>query len=251
MRNFITNNKVKKILPFLFWMGVWWAVARTIGSEVLFPSPQTTFRTLGRLVTQQSFWLSTGATILRVFIGFSLAMIFGLFLGIICGLNAEVKAFFQPLMTTIRSTPVMSIILITLLWFEPNHVPIFIAFLMCFPIVWQNTFTGIRKVNSRLLQMATVYNVSKKSVLLNIYIPSLVPFLMAGFKTALGIGWKVTVAAEVLSHPKFSIGDNLYNSSIYIDTPSLFAWTFVVILLSYVIEVFLVNFLENRLAKYY
>lgn len=251
MKKCIMKDKFKKIRPIIFWLFVWFLFALGVGKEVIFPSPWVTIKALGGILLHPVNWLSIIVTILRVLGGFSLALTIGIITGTICGFNERVYRYLKPMMTMIRSTPVMSIILIAILWFRQSNVPLFIAFLMCFPIIWQNTMEGIRSVDKNLLEMAEVYNISKHRVLLEIYWPSLVPFIMAGFKTALGIGWKVTVAAEVLSHPKYSIGENLYNASIYIDTPSLFAWTLVIIILSFLIEVLFVDYLDKKFDKYY
>ena len=53
---------------------------------------------------------------------------------------------------------------------------------------------------------------------------------------ALGICWKSGVAAEVIGIPQDSIGENLYNAKIYLDTPRLFAWTLVIICISVLFE---------------
>jgi NitT/TauT family transport system permease protein len=65
--------------------------------------------------------------------------------------------------------------------------------------------------------------------------------------TSLGLGWKVTVAAEVLSSPKFSIGTKLYKAKIYIESEQLFAWTIVVIVLSLILEYIFKYFLKKML----
>ena len=58
----------------------------------------------------------------------------------------------------------------------------------------------------------------------------------AGVCTAIGLAWKSGVAAEVLCLPKAAIGTQVYYSKIYLETPSLFAWTAVVIVLSMLLE---------------
>jgi len=123
-------------------------------------------------------------------------------------------------------------------------VPVFISFLMCFPIIWTNTVTGIQNVDQKLLQMAKVYQVHRRDVILKIYLPSLTPFMNAAMITALGLAWKVSVAAEVLSHPRKAIGSELYTSKAYLDSPTLFAWTLVVVMLSLIFE-----FVLARLVK--
>lgn len=54
--------------------------------------------------------------------------------------------------------------------------------------------------------------------------------------TSLGLAWKAGIAAEVLCTPKGAIGTQLYNAKIYIETTDLFAWTFVVVILSLLLE---------------
>lgn len=73
-------------------------------------------------------------------------------------------------------------------------------------------------------------------MLKKIYLPSVRPYFFAGCSTALGLSWKAGVAAEVLSLPKHALGSELYYSKIYLETPTLFAVTLVVILLSVALE---------------
>lgn len=245
------ENYYKKILPFLFWLMVWIIVSIIIDQVLYFPSPLITIKALGKLILEKNFLVAIYSTVLRVFIGLVIANLLGIVLGLICGLENWVYELMHPMMTFIRSTPVISLIIIALIWFKSNNVPIFISFLMCFPIIWTNIVEGFKKVDHDLIEMGRVYQISKMKLVKEIYIPSLLPFYIAGFNTALGIAWKVTVAAEVLSHPKFAIGTNLHDSKVYLDTPKLFAWTLVIVVLSYIFEIVITNYLKNRLKKYY
>jgi NitT/TauT family transport system permease protein len=247
------NAKIyfKKILPLLFWLVIWFIVSKIINQVLYFPSPLVTIKALGELLGDKNFFLSIFSTVSRVFIGLVIANVLGILLGLVCGFKKWVFDLMRPMMTFVRSTPVMSLIIIALIWFQSDHVPIFISFLMCFPIIWMNIVEGFKKVDQDLIEMGKIYQISKIKLVKDIYIPSLLPFYIAGFNTALGIAWKVTVAAEVLSHPRFAIGTNLYDSKVYLDTPSLFAWTLVIVLLSFFFEIVITNYLNRRLEKYY
>jgi len=244
-------NYLKKMLPLLFWLLVWFIISRIINQVLYFPSPIVTIKALVELLGNKNFFLSIISTVSRVFIGLVIANILGILLGLLCGFKKWIFDLMRPMMTFVRSTPVMSLIIIALIWFQSNHVPIFISFLMCFPIIWTNIVEGFKKVDQDLIEMGKIYQISKIKLVKDIYIPSLLPFYIAGFNTALGIAWKVTVAAEVLSHPRFAIGTNLYDSKVYLDTPSLFAWTLVIVILSYFFEIVITNYLNKRLKKYY
>jgi len=245
------NKYFKKILPLVFWLLVWVIVSKVINQVLYFPSPLVTIKALAKLMTNKNFAISIISTVSRVFIGLAIANFLGIVFGLICGLEKWAYDLMRPFMTLIRSTPVMSLIIIALIWFQSNHVPIFIAFLMCFPIIWTNIVEGFKKVDQDLIEMGKIYQISKIKLIKDIYIPSLLPFYIAGFNTALGIAWKVTVAAEVLSHPRFAIGTNLHDSKVYLDTPSLFAWTLVIVILSFLFEIVITNYLKTRLKKYY
>lgn len=182
------------------------------------------------------FWKSVAYSIYRVMAGLILSILLGVGIGIVSSMNDYVYDLINPLMTAIKSTPVLSFIIIALIWFSSSNVPIFICFLMCFPVIWLNVVTGIRNVDEKLLEMAKVYRVRKSTVLRKIYLPSIMPYFSAASITCLGLGWKVSVAAEVLSHPKNAIGSHLYSAKVYLDSSDLFAWTVVVILLSLLFE---------------
>jgi NitT/TauT family transport system permease protein len=70
-----------------------------------------------------------------------------------------------------------------------------------------------------------------------VYLPSLFPFLASAGRTALGLTWKVVVAAEVLSIPRLGVGAELQEARIMLETAQVFAWTAVAILLSAVTDI--------------
>ena len=67
-------------------------------------------------------------------------------------------------------------------------------------------------------------------------VPTVLPHFRAALSSALGLGWKAGIAAEVLTVPPYSIGKMIFESKLYLETTDLFAWTLAVILLSLLIE---------------
>lgn len=236
----------KKITIGLFWLLIWQLAYWYIGRDLYVPSPVSVFTALFGMVQEVSFWRIISFSIYRVFVGLVLSIGLGVLLGIVAGLNRLVFDIMKPLMSAIKATPVISFIIIALIWFTSSNVPIFIAFLMCFPIVWTNVVLGIHSVDTKLLEMAQVYRLQKSAILKNIYLPSIRPYFTAAVLTSLGLGWKVSVAAEVLSHPRNAIGSNLHSAKAYLDTPGLFAWTLVVIGLSVTFEHLFTYLIKNR-----
>ncbi|HWQ59321.1 MAG TPA: ABC transporter permease subunit, partial [Clostridia bacterium] len=102
--------------------------------------------------------------------------------------------------------------------------------------VWANVRSGILSTDPLLVEMARAYRVPRLRRLAKLYAPSAFPDFVAACTTGLGFAWKSGVAAEVIANSGLSIGQSLYESKLYLETPELFAWTAAVILLSIVLE---------------
>jgi len=236
MKGSFLQNKYNKLFIALFWILMWEIFSLIINQEIYLPSPITTLNALIDLLKSSETYITIFYSTYRTIMGFMISCATGIMLGYFCGINKFVYDLFNPLIGIIRTVPVMSIIIIAIMWFKDTNVPIFVAFLMCFPIIWTNTVSGIKSTDIKLLQMCKVYNIKKLGIIKSVYFYSSLPYIKAGMISALGIGWKVTSAAEVLSLPKYSIGRFLYDSKVYLEIPDLFAWTFIIILLSILFE---------------
>lgn len=224
------------------------ALLSFIGNSLILPSPFEVIKTLFILARGTYFWKSVFSSIVRVILGILISIVIGIVLGVIAGLNRLVEEILDPLIITMKATPVMSIIIIALIWFTSSHVVIFTAILICFPIVYTNVIQGIKSVDKGLIQMANVYKVKGKYLLKDIYLPSIKNYIVSGILMCLGIGWKVSVASEVLSTPNYSIGLNILNSKTTLETPELFAWTIVVVILSFTFEKIFKYYLSKNCA---
>ena len=142
----------------------------------------------------------------------------------------------SPVLHIVRAAPVASFIIITLVWIRYQWVPVFISFLMVLPIAWINVEQGIRETDPQLLEMASLYRLSFSKRFWKIYVPSVKPFFLTAAVNGLGFAWKSGVAAEVICRPDFSIGKQLQDAKVYFETPEVFAWTAVVVLLSLLLE---------------
>ena len=233
----------------LFWLEVWQVASQWVGQELLVPAPAVVLRRLGELAVTWTFWQTVLRSCLRIMEGFLLALMLGTLLAVGTSLSKGLRRLLYPLQSIIKATPVASFIILALVWISTRHLSIFISFLMVLPLVWSNLYQGIQKVDPKLLEMAKVFGLSTGKKLRGIYIPSVLPYFLSAATTGLGFAWKAGVAAEVLGKPSGSIGTMLSNAKIYLETPDLFAWTIVVILLSMAIEkgmLFLFGVLQRR-----
>ncbi|MBR3743014.1 MAG: ABC transporter permease subunit [Clostridia bacterium] len=226
----------RRLLIGVFWIGVWWAIALAVGLPKLLPGPLETAEALFQLAGQESFWRGVGLTLLRVALGYMLAVFAGIVLAAGCWRFRGLDALLSPLRTVIKATPVSSFILLVWLWLKRAHVPVFISFLMVLPIIWTAVQEALGTVDGDLREMANVYRFSRWQKFKYLYIPSVKPAFMAAALTGLGFAWKSGIAAEVIALTPDSVGKHLSDAKNYLEYPDLFAWTLTVILLSMLLE---------------
>ncbi len=246
------QNKLKrctiKIAVLLFWIGVWQFAFILVGrryGEILLVSPLSVLERIRILAGTADFWVDTLTSLLRITVGYFFGVIFALVFAVLTSAFSFCKALFSPILSLIKTTPVTSFILLALVWIQKDGVAVFISFLMVLPIIWANVSKGIEETDKGMLEMAKVFGLSPLKKLKAVYFHSVMPYFVAGCTTALGFAWKAGVAAEVLSTPAKSIGYNLYQSKINIETADLFAWTAVVIVLSVFFEKLVVASLKR------
>lgn len=220
----------------LFWIAIWQIVSMCVAQELYVPAPMTVVRTLGRLMGQGDFWKTAGLSLLRMVGGFAAAVVVGSLLAVLTTRFRLADMLVSPLLHLVRTAPVVSFIILALIWIKTDWLPVFIAFLMVVPLVWANVEKGIRETDRRLLEMAQVYRLGWWKTLLRVRIPSVMPYFMAACTTGLGFAWKSGVAAEVICRPTISIGGELQDAKSYLETPEVFAWTAVVVVLSLILE---------------
>lgn len=227
---------LRGLTAFVFWCGIWWILSLIVDKTVLLPSPLAVFRVLCSLITRADFWISVTASILRVLLGYIFGCIAGVLIASLCSYSRIADTLISPLMSIVRAVPVASFIILALVWIERALVPAFIAFLMVLPIITGNVHAGIAHMNIELLETARIFRFSKRKMILYLYFPAVLPYFLSGAQTSLGLAWKAGVAAEVLCSHALSIGGNIYESKLYLETEALFAWTVTVIFISILIE---------------
>ena len=234
----------------LVWLLIWLAAAALTDNQLKFPGPIETIEVLfTRVIAGDGFLLTVGSSLFRIIAGLVFAGVLGLLTGVTAGISRSFSDFMEPIVTVIKSTPVMSFIILAMIWFSFSTVPIVICFLMCFPIIYQNSREGILNTDKKLVKMAELYHVSKKKILFGIYFKSMKPYMNAAANVCLGLGFKVTVAAEVLASPRYGIGSKLYDAKIYLEPVEVFAWTFIILILSYILEQLLRMLFSDRVGR--
>ena len=141
----------------LFWLVLWQSAAIIVNNPLILPTPIETLLRLFTLAVEADFWKFTGLSILRVLIGIVIAIPVAWLTAAICTGSKTVNALFSPAVTLMKSTPVVSFILIAIFLVDRHVIPSAITFMMVFPVLFENIRAGIFQTSSELLEMAGVF----------------------------------------------------------------------------------------------
>ena len=203
---------------------------------LLLASPWEAALRLGALALTAPFWAAVGRSALRILGGFLLSCALAAVLAALAAWRGWVRELLAPLVAAAKAVPVVSFIILALVWLDAASLPLFISALMVFPPVYLNVLTGIAQADRSLLEMARVYRVPFRRTFRGIWLPQVLPHFRSAVSLALGLCWKAGVAAEVIGLPAGTIGERLYTAKVYFLTPDLFAWTAVLVAAAAVFE---------------
>ena len=196
-------SRAQRVMPALFviaaLVAVWWALVVASGS-VIFPTPWQVVRGTAELIEDGTLWTHIGASLARVTLGFLLAVVVGVPLGIWMGWVGGAFRTLNPLVQMLRPISPIAWIPIAILWFGVgNASPIYLIFISSvFPLVVQTT-VGVHTIERRYLWAAENFAVSRATLFRRVVIPAVLPQVLVGMRIGLGVAWLVVVAAEMIA----------------------------------------------------
>jgi ABC-type nitrate/sulfonate/bicarbonate transport system permease component len=172
-------------------------------AQLLLPGPGTVAIAAWESARSGELWSQVSVSLVRVAAGFAIAVGCGVPLGLATASSREVNAFVEPFVRLFSPIPGVAWVPLAILWFGlGDAAAIFIiAIGSVFPVLL-GTAQGTRAVDRRLLDAARVLGARPPALLRRVVLPSLVPYLVTGFRLGLGFAWRVVIAAEMVGVPR-------------------------------------------------
>ena len=117
-----------------------------------------------------------------------------------------------------------------------SDIAIFVAFLMVFPIIFQNIYDAFSSIDKGLIEVAIIYEFDFKKRITLLLFPALKQYFIPAFITSIGLAFKAEIAAEIIVGVRNSIGEMIYEAKDAPATDEVFAWTFIGVFFSILIE---------------
>lgn len=214
----------------------WQLLSWQMAQPQLIPSFPDLIRALFRLVYSPGFLVSIGTTCLRACVGLLLSLAAASITAFLLNRSEAIRFLFMPWLSLLRSVPVISFILLALIFLNPEMIPLLIAFLTMYPLLTENLLKGLMNRRDSWKMLARQFHLNAWNRLFQINYPQLKPYLFSGLASAVGFGWRAIIMGEVLSQCVDGIGKRMKEAQVFIDVPELIAWTLVAIVLSWLTD---------------
>ena len=236
MKKLILKNLIQTGVAIVFLFVVWWIAYLSVGNELLIPPLSESLKEMGGLLVKSAFWRALGGTLLRALIAFCISFLLAVFFAVIAYLLPCFERFFAPIVSVLRSMPILAVLLILLSFLDAGKAPIAVAFLSLFPMLYVGVLAALSGVDKHLIEVSRVYGTPVWRKVAAVYLPLSSPYILKEGAAALSFSLKLIVSAEVLSFTVKSLGGMMQDAKLYAEIPQLFALVAVTFVVGLVLE---------------
>lgn len=244
MKEFIWKSRKQSFIGLLIFLLFWEIAAYKINNDIYLPKLEDILNSMAVIFQSKDFINNILSSLYRSIISYFAAIILAVILGVLSLMYPLFKNLLKPLHSITKTIPTMVLVVLTLVWFDKDKTPYIVGFAIVFPILYDGIINSINSIDNKLLEMCTIYNVSKKEKIKKIYVKAIKYYIVGALMSTFSLAFKVVVAGEVHGQPKYGIGSAVQISKVNFDTVAIFAWIIIIALLSIIFE--LVNKLLER-----
>jgi NitT/TauT family transport system permease protein len=199
-RNLYLDNRtrIRAVSSVIGGFVLWEIVARYLLTNRMIIVPFSTMMvTLWNLAHTGELWKNLSASLLEFVVGFSLAMVAGIFLGFLTGTSTRAREYLEPLVSALYATPLVALIpfYIVVFGIQTASKVALVFTVAVFPILI-NTQAGILSVERNLLEVASSFRASRLQIFFKVQIPAAIPFVISGLRLGVGRALTGVVVAE-------------------------------------------------------
>jgi NitT/TauT family transport system permease protein len=227
-----------------------WYLGSLLAGALMLPGPLAVLQTvMAEARSGELFW-HLGATLARVFVAFTLAMLIGSALGLLMGRLTTADRLGDPWLIVLLNLPALVIIVLAYIWGGLTEAAAIIAVAVNkLPNAVVTVREGARALDPGLDEMARVFALSRWKTLRHVVLPQLAPYLAAAARSGLSLVWKIVLVVELLGRPN-GIGFEIGVAFQLFDVTRLLAYALVFAAVMLVVETVLVQPLERHASRW-
>jgi nitrate ABC transporter permease subunit len=181
------------------------------------PAPLKIASQVGKVITngfgEGGIWIQLFESLKRVAVGYCLAAVIGVGVGVAIGVNRFLRLGFDPMIQVLRTIPPLAWLPIALAIFQDGKpAAVFLIFITAIWPVIINTAVGVQQIPKDYTNVSKVLRLSGTEFFFNILIPSTVPYIFTGLRIGVGLAWLAIVAAEMLASGAGGVGYYIWDA---------------------------------------
>ncbi len=226
-----------------------WQLLSLMFPHFLVPGLQYLIPTLVHLLTLTDTYVHFVSTVWRVLVGCGVASLLGAALGLFMGVNRPVERLLMPILRFFMGVPVLSWVLLVVIWFREPELRIFaILLVVCLPVVAMNVLEGVKNLPKDLYEMLLVFRPSSWQAMRMVIIPWTMPFFVVGLKVTLSLAIRLVVFAELVG-ATVGVGAAMFTAFNSFDVATLVVWSALLVLAMVLFDV-LIGIAERTIFKW-
>ncbi|WP_294394402.1 ABC transporter permease [uncultured Clostridium sp.] len=232
------------VISCILFVVMWECIAVLINNDIYLPKIECILEETISLINDKNFYMYVSSSFARTVMSYSCALILSVVLGILTSVYPFFRYLITPLNSFIKTIPTLVLVVLALVWFDKDKAPFIVGFAIIFPILYEGIQNSLCRIDGRIMEMASIYEVSLIDKFKKIYIPTIKFYIMNIFVSTLSLTFKVVIAGEVHGQPKFGIGSQIQLEKVNFNITGIFAWILIIMLISYIFE-----FINMKLNK--
>lgn len=233
----------------IFVLGLW-ELAPALGwVKPLFTSSPSRIFVAAQWLFAHGFWHDIRVSALAFGYGFGLSLVVGVPLGVLMGWYRRFHAMFDPLITALYVTPRVALVPMLILWFGIGiESKVAIVFLGGVFAILLNVIAGMQTLDEGLVRCARSFGANDRQLFLTIALPSVLPFLMAGMKLAVGRALVGVLVGELVAS-NAGVGHMMARAGATFQTDKVFVGVVLLAAVGWSLTAFF-QWIENRLSRW-
>ena len=236
MKNALKNSIIFSIVGVAIIFALWFLLYFIVADAYLLPSPIAVIQASFSNLTAPTFYVHLSYTLLRVVCALIFSYALGVFLAILSHLFHRVESVLLPIVSLLRSLPVLAVLLIILFFTLRTIAPVIVCVLSVLPIVYSHTLGYLSSVSHKQKEMLALYQVPLKTQIWSVYLKGYLPAFTKEITAMFSFSLKLVVSAEILANVFQSIGGDISNAEIYSNTTLMSSLTLLVCVIGIIVE---------------
>lgn len=227
-----------------------WAAVAPFFPDFILPGPLAVFEAAWGLLRSGAFFVQMYFTLVRVLAGFLGAMVVGLLIGIAMGTSRRMETFWKMEVLIGLTIPGLMWAVLAVLWFGLTDLAaVFAIVVVTSPMITLNIWEGTKAMDTKLVQMAHTLKAPRRTIVREIVIPQLIPYLLSATRLGLSLAWKVVVISEMVGLDT-GIGHEISHWFGLFSMTMVMAWTLSFTLVMLLLEFGVIYPIERRITRW-